>query len=94
MALREATYIVDEHNRKGGGISAYSLPSDGLGAGARPVDALPRRCDGDCKGRGDKEEGGEQREAEHVDGWECEGAASGLRMGWGGKKRKTAQGGF
>jgi len=62
------TYIVDEHNGKGGGIGAHSLPSEGVGAGARPVAARPRRRDGVCKGRGDNEERGKKQRAEHVDG--------------------------
>lgn len=51
--MRDAlTYIVDQYNGKGAGIGAYSLPSEGVGAGARPVGVQPRRRDGVCKGRG------------------------------------------
>jgi hypothetical protein len=65
---RRATYIVDQYNGKGGNIRAYSLPSEGVGAGARPVGALCRGGDGVCEGGDDKQECGEQhRETGHVD---------------------------
>ena len=72
------------------------MPSEGVGAGARPVNALRRRCDGDCKGRGDEEERGKHlREAEHI-GVGREGLESGRGEGraanwtWGGKEKKVS----
>lgn len=66
------TYIVDKHKGKGVGVSGYSLPSEGVGASARPGSVQFRGRDGICKGRGDNEERGKQQ-TEHVDVDGCEG---------------------